>query len=324
MGCILYELLFEKKTFAGDWDVNAYRTSKSLLPIPLITVDESKVLQSHLSGIIRELLNKNWTKRPRSTDTSMAFRAYSIFFHPSHIQEVLVVNSLPLYREWKEFMVQHRNEGDLLYGVAGINDRRDVEAFPAWAQEVIRRNDDGTKKLTKIPFLTQALARPTEFLRLLGPANEHRRSWWTWCTLLADGICGGRKACIEMAMLKIALLAHLVTDDNQLQSLDLFDRLYALRFVGASELVIRLTDHQYFQHHRGLSIAPTDSWRDPSSKPIQPFTIAQNLSNDELYATVARLRNVDVRQIQLWLVRTKVYSLVSNDMLLVLVESKRL
>jgi serine/threonine protein kinase len=328
MGCILYELLFEKKTFAGDWDVNAYRTSKSLLPIPLLTVEEeSKVLQSHLSGIIRELLNKNWTKRPRSTDTSMAFRAYSIFFHPSHIHEVLEVNSLPLYREWKELMVQLPNEVDLLYRVAGIYDRRDVNHFPAWAQEVIRRNDDVTKKLTKISHLTQALVGPTEFLRLLGPVDENLRSWWASCTLLADAICGGRKASIEMAMLNIALLAHLVTRNNQSQCLDLVDGLYAIRSASGSGLV-RLTDHQYFQQHRGLCVAPTDGWRDQNSKPIQLFTIAQNISNAVLYRTVARLCKVNVSKIRLWIVSPKVYSIGAKysplESRLAPLESKRL
>jgi hypothetical protein len=251
----------------------------------------------------------------------MAFRAYSIFFHPSHMHDLLEVNSLPVYSEWKELMMQHPNEDDL-YTVA---DRS--RPFLAWVREVIRKKDDVTEKLPRIPYLTQGSARPAEYLRLLGPTDESLRSWWTWCTLLGDAICGGRKASIEMAKLKIALLTRLVTNENQPQSPDLVDRLYALRLISASGLVVRLTDHQYFQHHRGLSIGPTDAWRDQSSKHIQLFRISHNISNDELYKAVARLRKVEIWQIQLWMIITKVYSIGEENSaktILARVESTRL
>jgi hypothetical protein len=228
-------------------------------------------------------------------------------------------------------MVQHPNEDDLLYSVAEIYDLSDVKFFFAWV-EVIRRNDVITQKLATMPYLTQALARPTEFLRLLGPTDENEifRSWWTWCKLLADTSCGrNKKASIEATMLKIALIAHLVIGNTQSQSLDLVDRLCALRLVSVSRLVVRLTDDQYFHQHRGLNIAPTDAWRNQSSNPIQTFTVAQNISNDGLYETVARLRKIDAVHIQLWMVNNKVdpmgakNSAVAEPML-ARVDSKRL
>ena len=226
-------------------------------------------------------------------------------------------------------MLQHPNEDDLLDSVAEIYDRSDVKSFLAWV-EVLSRNEVVTKKLTMMPYLTQALARPTEFLRLLGPTGEDEifRSWWIWCKLLADTICGNKQASIDRAVLKISLLAHVVISNNQAQSLHVVDRLYALRLVSRPGLVVRLTDHLYFQQqHRGLSIAPSDAWRDQSSKPFQIFTVAQNISNDELYNTIARLRKVEARKICLWMIRFKVNStgakIVAKPML-ARVESKRL
>jgi len=54
LGCILYELLFGVKLFNGDWDVIAYRNSKSPISIPVPV--GNLCVKSHLSGVISELL----------------------------------------------------------------------------------------------------------------------------------------------------------------------------------------------------------------------------------------------------------------------------
>jgi len=56
LGCILYELFFETKTFASDWNVNEYRISKSpQTPIP--PTETPEVLETHVSVMLHELLD---------------------------------------------------------------------------------------------------------------------------------------------------------------------------------------------------------------------------------------------------------------------------
>src|SRR5271170_1008685 len=100
LGCIVYELFFEKRIFATEWDVNAYHTSESLLAVPPIIAEEPNGgLQSHVSGLLRDLLHRNWENRPRSSVTSMTFCSYAVFSHPVHLRTVLGFNRLPLYSE---------------------------------------------------------------------------------------------------------------------------------------------------------------------------------------------------------------------------------
>lgn len=113
---MLYELVSEKKAFSGDWAVQIYRTSE--FPLPIVTRPQMpRDLHSHLSGIIHELLERDPARRPRSTDASALFAAYSLFFDPSHGQNVDAVEWLPLYPEWRCMVFKYRNEEELMWKI---------------------------------------------------------------------------------------------------------------------------------------------------------------------------------------------------------------
>lgn len=113
LGCILYEFISDKKAFTGDWSVTIYRISEWPLPIPLPD-DTPKVLRSYISGIVRNLLNRNRERRPGSLTTSIHSLSCSLLLDPSHVQTIGDVQTSPLHREWRVLVQDYPNEKGMM------------------------------------------------------------------------------------------------------------------------------------------------------------------------------------------------------------------
>ena len=128
LGCILYELVFEKKAFTGDWEVFEYRATLSdfsKFPFPELL---PSWLQTHISNAVKELLHIEWERRPRSSDVHTLFSSYG---HLLNISFVRTINDLPYapdYYWWKNLVLVESAEARILvwlgqwYSAEGLYD----------------------------------------------------------------------------------------------------------------------------------------------------------------------------------------------------------
>ena len=87
LGCILYELAYLKiAAFNGNLGTYLYSVTASSLPLspPLLPLS----LESHLQGILAELLQRDWRQRPKAYVVRLIFLSYS------HLLDPLITHNL--------------------------------------------------------------------------------------------------------------------------------------------------------------------------------------------------------------------------------------
>ena len=73
LGCIIYELVFEKKAFVSDYDVFEYSFHKCKLDIPPLPEHIDERQRSYVTQILHAALEINWWKRPAARDLVKVF-----------------------------------------------------------------------------------------------------------------------------------------------------------------------------------------------------------------------------------------------------------
>lgn len=141
LGCILYELISKRKAFSGDIDVLYYGGHLGSLPIPLLP-EMPEVLESHLYGIICELLCINPNNRPSAKETNILFSSYSLFLDPLHIKHNQSVTELPLYHDWRSFIRQHPTQREILLHIGKIYIKRNKVAAAAVGFELVQKHSN--------------------------------------------------------------------------------------------------------------------------------------------------------------------------------------
>jgi tetratricopeptide (TPR) repeat protein len=102
LGCILYELMTGTKAFDTDWSVWGYYVSDSALEI--LVPGLSQILQTHLSAVTDELLQRDYKKRPSAARLQRLFHSY--FISNAVLSMDITKREIPLppYQTWKEIV----------------------------------------------------------------------------------------------------------------------------------------------------------------------------------------------------------------------------
>lgn len=130
LGCILFELTTGKKAFAGDWAVHEYRISPyERLPTDILLTLSilPDVLNEHICGILNQLLDKNWKRRPRSAETSRTFHFYGILLSSLFLDSTTFLLHLPKYDQWETLLSTYATEEELRDGLVQFQNTSDEE-----------------------------------------------------------------------------------------------------------------------------------------------------------------------------------------------------
>lgn len=168
LGCILYEIVYHKRAFVGDWDVQAYKTMKSSSIISVPKDKFTPIFSSHLSGLLGELLSIEWQQRPRSQDLARMFKAYSQVFDPDLVTSIRNIPGFPGYQEWKNLLLTHRTE----YELSNELDRRYKGAMRL-GSAMIEKIDSKGLPLASLPHLDMC-----QSYLLKGQKEEAIRIWY--------------------------------------------------------------------------------------------------------------------------------------------------
>jgi tetratricopeptide (TPR) repeat protein len=113
LGCIMGEILTGNKIFGGDWAVDRYYTSKSELTL---TLPETVpvMLQRHVNQLLRELLQRDYLKRPRIIALLPMFNSYLLLARHSVSKTSSLLSLLAEYQQWKELVCECRTQQQLV------------------------------------------------------------------------------------------------------------------------------------------------------------------------------------------------------------------
>lgn len=135
IGCILYELVFQKEAFHDDWEVIQYASGNAQL-VTSFDFPFPEMLKSHIREILDELLHRNFAFRPTSSVASLVFHSYTRFW-----DDIVMMNLLPAYIDWKSMSEKHRNKNELMYQLALDYERKGNfdSSIPLW-QGLLKSN----------------------------------------------------------------------------------------------------------------------------------------------------------------------------------------
>jgi serine/threonine protein kinase len=100
LGCILGELLTASKVFNSDWAVYRFYESTDLFEIQ---VPEwiPKVLRQHVTDILREILDRDYRRRPGVVDLQPIFNSFLLLSLKQESCTLEDVTCIPTYDEWR-------------------------------------------------------------------------------------------------------------------------------------------------------------------------------------------------------------------------------
>ena len=111
----MYELMHQEKAFQND---DAFIHSHL---VPEIRVQElPQILQSHLSKLLGELLDRKPERRPEIDHLLLIFKSYCILFNESFALLTDYVEAIPSYVQWQKVVSESRNELELVSRLAEI------------------------------------------------------------------------------------------------------------------------------------------------------------------------------------------------------------
>lgn len=142
LGCILYELVCHKRTFAGDWAVyldkeEQWKNTISLHSLP-------NILQLHLLDHLSDLLSRDAANRPRASQVFAICHSYYMLLDPIVLQCIDPSPFVPLFPEWRRLIYSdaHTDDDRFAWILAEI-ERRGADVIPvknALSAEIKRIN----------------------------------------------------------------------------------------------------------------------------------------------------------------------------------------
>jgi serine/threonine protein kinase len=78
LGCIFFELIFEKKAFEGDLEVQSYSLLGRLIEMPSQTQVSKEIPEEKLLTAIRKLLHISPAQRPTAIEAQKMFNALQL------------------------------------------------------------------------------------------------------------------------------------------------------------------------------------------------------------------------------------------------------
>lgn len=110
LGSVVYELAVGTRVFSDDWAVgDHYRGS----PIQIEVHMSSDFWRHHSTEVVKDLLNKEWNKRPRASEVSKQFSSYSHILNSSVSASLYNCACFPPYSEWKDIARSNPTEPEL-------------------------------------------------------------------------------------------------------------------------------------------------------------------------------------------------------------------
>jgi len=110
LGSVTYELAMGKRAFWDDWAVNDHCRGSA---VPIVVHMSSDFWRHHTTETVRDLLNKESSKRPRASEVSQLFSAYCHVLDSKVGDTLYNCSCYPLYSEWKDIAMSNSNEADL-------------------------------------------------------------------------------------------------------------------------------------------------------------------------------------------------------------------
>lgn len=141
LGCIPYELVVGKKAFDSDWNIMCYYRGNEDSPRISMESQESHGRQflifdmdHHLDSVMRELLARSWSDRPRASEAIRVFYSYIRILDDS---ASTTLTWIPKPREWKALVQKHRTQKGFLFELGEVYDSvKDNNAVSVWAELV--------------------------------------------------------------------------------------------------------------------------------------------------------------------------------------------
>lgn len=138
LGCILHELVTGTSAFHQDWAVRQYFEHEGDLPISLLSFPP--FLRHHVSGIINDLLKRDWNQRPSASEACSIFVSYSHFLELAAATIVLDANTFPVYSEWKALVERRLSKGEFFSQLSSMFEQKgDSAVAQAIRQDMVRR-----------------------------------------------------------------------------------------------------------------------------------------------------------------------------------------
>jgi len=124
LGCVLHEVTLLRPAFKNDWDVQEYNFSQSNLEIEIAGATRSLV--HHVTGCIRNLLEKDRRRRPSAITSQIVFSSYSSIFNDQFLSGLFQLqSSFPLYTELKQLALGHKTQTEILSKIAHCYEKED-------------------------------------------------------------------------------------------------------------------------------------------------------------------------------------------------------
>jgi serine/threonine protein kinase len=114
LGCILHELATYKLAFFRDLQVQMYATDATNSPLAVDIASATDLLQHHVAETIRELLQRDYTNRPRASAASRICSSYALVLGLPIAQTLVESSKYPTYSEWKTIVESTSRDSDFL------------------------------------------------------------------------------------------------------------------------------------------------------------------------------------------------------------------